>query len=136
VPPASIPFHIEALPVRSRHGNTTSTADVAVPVLHLIRGGDNVSFPNRATMFQPGNRANPRGRPRGRSLTSKLRDLLDRGEIDGKPVEDGSQIATLVADIVIAKAMKGDGRLMELLVTTINGRLAHARTSNDSTTVS
>lgn len=81
-------------------------------------------FPNPDTQFKPGNRANPGGRPRGRSLTARLRDLLEKGEINGKPIRGGKQVADLVVETIAKHALAGDLGFMKLLVERADGRLS------------
>jgi hypothetical protein len=80
-------------------------------------------FPNPSTQFKPGNCANPGGRPKGRSLTGRLRDLLDKKEINGKPIEDGKQVADLVAEVIVQKAVAGDIRFVNLMMDRIEGKV-------------
>jgi Family of unknown function (DUF5681) len=80
-------------------------------------------FPNTETQFKPGVSANPGGRPKGRSITARLRDLLEKGEINGKPVRNGEHLADLVAEVIVTKALKGDHRFMQMLIDRVDGKL-------------
>jgi Family of unknown function (DUF5681) len=80
-------------------------------------------FPNKATQFKPGNCANPGGRPKGPSLTSRLRELLDKREIDGKPIKNNKQVADLVAEVIVEKALAGDYRFVDLMMNRIEGKV-------------
>ena len=40
--------------------------------------------PSPSTRFLPGNRANPNGRPKGRTLTEELRAALDKNVLCGQ----------------------------------------------------
>jgi hypothetical protein len=78
--------------------------------------------PPEATRFRPGVSANPGGRPKGRSLTARLRDLLDRNEIGGKPLKDGKQVADLVAEMIIRCALQGDFRFAKEILDRVDGK--------------
>jgi Family of unknown function (DUF5681) len=80
-------------------------------------------FPNKEHQWKPGQSGNPGGRPKGRSLTSRIRDLLDTNEIDGKPIEDGKQVADLVVDVIIERALRGDFKFVDLVMNRIDGKL-------------
>lgn len=60
--------------------------------------------------FMPGQSGNPSGGPKGRSLTARLRALLEKGEINGKPIPGGKQVADLVVEGLLKGAIKGDVR--------------------------
>ncbi len=92
-------------------------------------------FPNPDTQFKPGNRANPGGRPRGRSITARLRDLLEKGEINGKPIKGGKQVADLVAETILKHALAGDLGFMRLLLERNDGRVPEATGDSDEATV-
>lgn len=79
-------------------------------------------FPNPDTQFKPGNNANPRGRPRGASPTAKLRELLDRGEINGQQIKDGKQVADLLAEVLLKAALKGDIRAIQYVFDRVDGK--------------
>jgi Family of unknown function (DUF5681) len=82
-----------------------------------------MAFPSKEHQWKPGFCPNPGGRPKGRSITSRLRDLLDKSEIDGKPIKDGKQVADLVVDIIIRKAIDGDYRFVDLVMNRIEGKI-------------
>jgi hypothetical protein len=44
---------------------------------------------------------------------SRFRELLDSGEINGKPIKGGRQVADLLAEVVLRRALEGDHRFME-----------------------
>ena len=64
------------------------------------------------TRFKPGQSGNPGGRPKGRSLTARLRELLEKGEINGKPIPGGRQVADLVVEAMVKGAIKGNSKLI------------------------
>lgn len=82
-----------------------------------------MAFPNPDTQFKPGNNANPGGRPKGRSVTARLRDLLDAVDIGGKPLLDGKQVADLLAEVIIKNALKGDHRFVATVLDRTEGRV-------------
>ena len=95
-----------------------------------------MAFPNIATQFKPGNCANPNGRPKGPSLTTRLRELLEKNTINGKPIEDGQQVADLLASVIINMALKGDFRFVDLVINRVDGKVRDEVTvnGNDGTT--
>jgi hypothetical protein len=74
--------------------------------------------------FGPGNCANPKGRPRGPSLTARLRALLEAGKIDGVSLEGGKQVADRIAEMIVRRAIKGDYRFCSLLLDRVEGKVA------------
>jgi Family of unknown function (DUF5681) len=85
-------------------------------------------FPNPGTQFQAGNNANPNGRPRGRSIEARLRELLERTEINGKPLPGGKQVADLVAEALLKGALKGEIRHLQELLNRIEGKVPDRHT--------
>jgi hypothetical protein len=57
--------------------------------------------------FQPGQSGNPGGRPKGRSLTAIIREVLDSNTIKGKPLPEGRTVADVLAEVFVAEALKG-----------------------------
>lgn len=86
-------------------------------------------FPNPATQFKPGNP----GRPKGRSLTDRLKALLEQTEFNGKPLPGGKgkQIADMIADAIIMRAMQGDHRFVDLIMNRIEGPVVVQDQSED-----
>lgn len=60
--------------------------------------------PSPATRFKPGNRANPGGRPKGRSLTSRLREALEAELPNGKQRADA-----LINELILLALGRGTG---------------------------
>lgn len=73
--------------------------------------------------WKPGESGNPGGRPKGRSLTARLRELLDRGEINGKPIKDGQQVADLVAKALIKAAVRGNVKALQYIFDRVDGKI-------------
>jgi hypothetical protein len=71
--------------------------------------------------FQPGTTGNPNGRPKGRSITARIRELLERDEINGIPIENGKQVADLIAEAVVARAASGDLAFVNLVLDRTEG---------------
>lgn len=69
--------------------------------------------------FKPGTSGNPRGRPRGRSLRSRLRELL------GKKIH-GFAAAELIAARLIQESLNGDIRAMRVLLDVTEGPVSRA----------
>lgn len=80
-------------------------------------------FPNPDTQFKPGRSGNPLGKPRGRSVTARLRDLLDASEIGGKPLPNGKQVADLLAEVLLKNALKGDHRFVATVLDRVDGKV-------------
>jgi hypothetical protein len=93
-------------------------------------------FPSKEHQWKPGFCPNPGGRPRGRSLTARLNDLLDKNEINGEPVKDGKQVADLVIEVIIERALRGDFKFVDLVFNRIDGKLSDTLVvdSNGTTT--
>ena len=66
--------------------------------------------------WKKGQSGNPRGRPKGRSITDALRKLLDEG-IDGKDLVDA------LAKKAYAQAMKGDFRFFNMIIERLDGKV-------------
>jgi hypothetical protein len=91
--------------------------------------------PSPETRFKPGNRASP-GKPVGsRSVSSRLRDLLDRGEIGGKPIKDGKQVADLLAEVILKQALQGDYRFAQMVLDRTEGKVAEPDNQKDVTRI-
>jgi hypothetical protein len=71
--------------------------------------------PSPATRFKKGDIPNPGGRPRGRSVTARLRDLLDRPApgADGKKKRGGPPAADALAEVILRAALDGDFRFVK-----------------------
>jgi hypothetical protein len=79
--------------------------------------------PSPSTRFGPGNRANPNGRPKGRSITDRLRAAIERQEHGGKALEGGRDVADLLVQVIIEGALGGDVRLIQLIVDRVDGKV-------------
>ena len=78
--------------------------------------------------FKPGQSGNPGGRPKGRSVSARLRERLQT-EIKGN-----RQLADLVTDIIIARVLKGDHKFLETLLNRTEGKVREAEPDNASLT--
>jgi hypothetical protein len=85
---------------------------------------DQPGVPPRLAKYQfaPGQSGNPGGRPKGRSVTSRLRELLEQGEINGKPLRNGQQVADLVTRVIIQKVLSGDPQFVKILLDRTEGK--------------
>jgi hypothetical protein len=77
----------------------------------------------KAYRFPPGQSGNPNGRPKVRTLTERLRDLLEKYEFDGKPIEDGKQVADQVVESLARGAIDGDSRHQQELWNRVEGKV-------------
>ena len=66
--------------------------------------------------WKPGQSGNPKGRPKGKSVTNQLRKLLDEG-LEGKDLADA------MAKAAYKHAMKGDFRFWNAIVERIEGKV-------------
>jgi hypothetical protein len=82
-----------------------------------------VANPENLKPFPPGISGNPNGRPKGRSLTARLRDLLDQYELEGKQIPDGKQVADLVVEGLVIGAAKGNSRNLQELFNRVEGKV-------------
>lgn len=67
--------------------------------------------------WQPGRSGNPGGRPKGQTLTSRLRKIIDQETKDGKDYGD------LVMQVLVKAALKGDMKAMSLLLDRVDGKV-------------
>jgi hypothetical protein len=72
--------------------------------------------PSIATRFQPGQSGNPAGRPKGQSLTARLRRYLDAPGKDGRPRAD--RLAETLAEL----ALSGDIRAIRMVLDRLDGK--------------
>lgn len=75
--------------------------------------------PHRLTPYQftPGQSGNPAGRPKGRSLTARLRDIVERSNGTTKDIGDA------VMEVLVKSALKGDMKAMALLLDRVDGKV-------------
>ena len=57
--------------------------------------------------FKPGQTGNPGGRPKGKSLTQRLVELMDRTDIDGTALPEGKCVADFVVETIAREAIAG-----------------------------
>lgn len=74
--------------------------------------------PHPVCRFAPGRSGNPRGRPPGRTLTTRLRAKLD--QVDA---ETGQTFAELVVDALIWAAIGGDFQACRLILDRVDGKV-------------
>jgi hypothetical protein len=80
-------------------------------------------------VFQPGNRANPGGRPKEKKFTEALRVALnDEVEKDGQKVTK----LRVIADRLIAEAMAGEGWAIQQVADRIEGKPPQAIVGDDN----
>ena len=81
--------------------------------------------PSPATRFKPGNKANLAGRPPGRSITARLRELTEETKLGDTKIKDGKQVADLLSEVIVKQALKGDFRFVQLLLDRLEGQASH-----------
>lgn len=82
--------------------------------------------PGNLKPFAKGRSGNPGGRPAGRSVTARLRELLEAGEIDGRAIKGGKQVADLVAEVLLKGALQGDPKLIAMLLDRTEGKASNS----------
>lgn len=69
--------------------------------------------------WAPGTSGNPTGRPKGKSITARIRRLLEKAaEKDG-----GRDVADAIASVIVAQALKGDYRFVRELMDRTEGKV-------------
>src|SRR4051794_3473748 len=106
----------------SNEDNDTPVRPETVPALaKLPKARRQLPEGARATQFKPGISGNPSGRPRGTSLTARLRDKLD----EPAPGEPGKVLADVIADRLIELATdkaRPDRAAIELILAHVDGK--------------
>lgn len=75
------------------------------------------------TPFKPGQTGNPGGRPKGRSLTSILRQALDEVSIGGEIIPLGLTAGEYLVQTIINNATKGDATLAREIFQRVDGKV-------------
>ena len=74
---------------------------------------------------------NPKGRPkRGLCISEALRAILE-----SKDQKDGKLIADKVAQVIVDEALKGDARMIEILLDRVEGKVTQAIDAQVDTSV-
>jgi hypothetical protein len=77
--------------------------------------------PENLRPFKPGQSGNPGGRPKGRSVTSRLRRLLRKAEL---PAEgDGKLLLDRIAETIIKKSLEGNHKFVTTLLERTEGKV-------------
>lgn len=72
--------------------------------------------------WKPGQSGNPGGRPKGQSITSVLRTILDE-EAKFKGNTNGKLLKEIVADVLVKHALKGNMKAMSILLDRHDGKV-------------
>jgi hypothetical protein len=81
--------------------------------------------PPKATRFKKGQSGNPKGRPKGESLTTKLRRVLDEGD-----PKHGSKAEALIA-VAVSAARRGDFRFFKEIIDRMDGKVPERIAGSD-----
>jgi hypothetical protein len=81
------------------------------------QGGNGGTIPPPEHRFKPGQSGNPKGRPKGSTLTEKLRRILDVQVTDGVTRED------VMHEQAIKKALKGDHKFYTTVCERLYGKV-------------
>lgn len=74
-------------------------------------------------VFQPGNPGGP-GRPkRAETISDIIREALKQRTIGGKPIPGDRTVADVIAEVVMAKALKGDHKFITTLLERVEGKV-------------
>lgn len=82
------------------------------------RGGNGGTIPPPEHRWQPGQSGNPKGRPRGRGITDRLRKLVEE--------DDDGKLAAELAKAATDAARKGDFRFWNAIVERLDGKVKDA----------
>jgi hypothetical protein len=66
--------------------------------------------------WKPGQSGNPKGRPKGKSITTQLRKLMDEGL-------EGRDLADAMAKAAYKAALKGDHRFWKEIIERLDGKV-------------
>jgi len=79
--------------------------------------------PPKEYQFKPGCKAGP-GRPVGSvSLTTKIRNILERRELNGKPIPNNRDVGDLVAEAIVKAAAGGNFPFAKEILDRIDGKV-------------
>lgn len=85
--------------------------------------------------FQPGNRANPGGRPKEKRFTEALRlaimQEVDEKDDTGKPTGQKTTKLRMIADRLVAEAMAGESWAIQQVSDRLDGKAAQAIVGDD-----
>lgn len=87
------------------------------------RGGNGGIIPPAEHRWRPGQSGNPGGRPKGQSITARLRELLDAPALDteGNPIE-GMTLGDQIAEALALAAAAGDIKAIKEFLDRTEGR--------------
>lgn len=72
--------------------------------------------PHPSYRFPPGNNANPNGRPKGKTITGQLRDMLNATKLEGVAIGEGKTVRDQLCEVIWKEALKGDIQFIKLAV--------------------
>jgi hypothetical protein len=84
---------------------------------------------NPATRFRPGRSGNPGGRPKGPTIATRLRKLLDQPGLDGEASE--KPIADRIAEMIVREALAGDIRFIREILDRTEGKVTARAVGGD-----
>jgi hypothetical protein len=77
--------------------------------------------------FKPGQSGNPKGRPKGRTLTDLMSALLDAHELCGEPTPGGRTVGQVLVESWVSHAVKrGDAALIREILDRVEGKIVPA----------
>ena len=76
--------------------------------------------------FRPGVSGNPGGRPKGRSITARLREALESNRLGNNNIKEGKTVLDLVVEAILTEAAAGNARIIKELLDRIEGKVATA----------
>lgn len=81
-------------------------------------------MPPAEHQFKPGQSGNPRGRPKGLSLTKRIRRLLRESELEGVTNPAGLPLADLLIASLVRGAIKGNFKQQKEILDRVEGKVA------------
>ncbi len=88
--------------------------------------------PSPSTRFQTGNRANPNGRPKGRTLSEEIRLALEKNVLCGKPLPEGMTAVEALAEAILFHAIQGSATFASIALDRTGGKVPVAQPESAS----
>jgi hypothetical protein len=79
--------------------------------------------PSPPTRFPKGQSGNKGGRPKGRSVSARIRELLEGKKLGETQMPKGKQVADILAYIIVREALKADHQFLSTLLDRTEGKV-------------
>ncbi len=80
---------------------------------------------NLAPAWRRGQSGNPNGRPKGPTLTTLLRRILEATELCGEPTPGNRTVADCLAEAMIVHAIRGNVGYLKVILDRVEGPVRH-----------